>query len=443
MNTILKKAMSVLIISSMLLSTNVSAVALETNEDCANVIPIAISDAEYNQLLSLSDFDNMMLYAKDIVPSYINDTCDENDNIKISSPIKVYNTHFYYIFVICNNNIIGKLQITKYDNEFISSFDYAISDAIKNAYANGENVKFVNYNGNIYMCSGNGITDCIDKSATVQPEENVVFEAPFNKIEDKMDVPINSTKTAKSIIQLDMDEMFSYNLSCGNDEDGTILLPETKNNSINDTAGSNSEYKAIELSLQEKEELFSKISEALAETRNATKLNVSYVANEIYNDRWVCWAACTAIALNCKQNSSLNATSVAQAVENSGLTSNGSVDCVKRSYSLYGYTVNNNVETAISGSEMLYYISMNMPVQINIISDYNVAHAVTVYGVELSSNTVTYYFIDPSRASDSAFKKIKYTNLSPSTVTTLFNYTGLADDGSSSIVYTRWYRTYR
>ncbi len=39
-------------------------------------------------------------------------------------------------------------------------------------------------------------------------------------------------------------------------------------------------------------------------------------------------------------------------------------------------------------------------------------------------------------------KQITYTNLSPTRVTELFNYTGCTETGAQ-VTYTEWYRTYR
>lgn len=421
------KFASMILASTMLLSGGIGVSAAEISRATDTEKPISVADTMSGKLLSTQDLSAMIDYATDVLPLYLNGDYDETDNISISHPIKVYNTPMYYVFVLLDNEVIGKLEITKDSGEFFSSFDYGITESVKEIYKNNEEINFVNFNGNIYMYTKNGKSFCVDRSATVKPENAIRFDAPVQKICKSAEVAVKPYTTEKAEIQLDVDSIFAYQVD---EEDISVEKPclcEIRNTN--------------DLILTDKEHMYSEIAAVVSRSSSATA-NASYVKNVKYNDSWICWAACTAMALNCKQNKSLSASDVASKVAQAGLAIDGSIDCVKASYSLYGYTVNNTVSTAISGSEMMYYLSQNMPVQINIKNDNGKAHAVTVYYVELSQNSVKYKFIDPSRGSTTANKQITYTNLSPSQVTSLFKYTGVDDDGSS-VVYTNWYRTYR
>ncbi len=413
MKNFIKKSAATLIAGAMLLTGGVGASAIDTSVAVNEEKSITVIDASLNQLMSESDLSAMMGYAEDILPIYLGSEYDKSDNISISQPMKVYNTSSYYIFVFCNDEIIAKLKIGKNNGEFFSVFDYCIDNSIKRSYENGIDVNFVNYNGNIYMFSTDDKSYCIDQSATVNPENAIMFKAPTQKINNEVHIQYEPVNMTKDIISLNIDDVFSYN--------------------VND---------AKLVSAEDKVSMFENIVAAIAANGNSVTANASYVKNTTYNGKYICWAACTAMSINCKFSKSLSATDIAKAVADSGLETNGSIDCVKKSYSLYGYTVVDSVATAISGSEMYYYISNNFPVQINIKNESGTAHAITIYGVELSNNTVKYYFIDPSRKLDNAYMQMTYTGLSPSQVYDHFPYTGINDDGSD-ITYTTWYRTYR
>lgn len=430
MKNLIKKSASIIAASAMLLTGSVGASAANIGIAIDKEKPVVINASSTEKLLSAKDISAMLDYADDVISSYLNGDYDENDNISLSKPVKVYNTPMYYIFVLCDNEVIGRLEVTKYNGGFFSAFDYGIADSIKKSYKNGEDINFVNYNGNIYMYSGNGKSFCVDESSTVKPERAIKFDAPVQKISKAVEVELEPYSTVKAEIQLNLDEIFAYKMDENDLSADTASLFETKNA---DTFG---------LTEADKQKLFSEIAAAVAKGGSSTTANASYVANQKYNGKWVCWAACTAMMLNCYKGTNLTAYTVADKVAKSGLTANGSIDCVKKSYSLYGYTVNNTVSTAISGGEMYYNVASNKPVQINIKNDNGIAHAVTVYGVEFGQNTIKYKFIDPSRGSDNAYKQITYSNITPSQVTSLFNYTGVGDDGGS-VIYTEWYRTYR
>ena len=393
---------------------------------------IEVTSAMSEEILSARDLSAMLDYAVSVISSYLNGDYDETDNISLSKPMKVYNTPMYYVFVLCDNEVIGKLEITKYNDSFFSTFDYGISDCIKKTYMDGENVNFVNYNGNIYMYSYNGKSYCVDESSTIKPEKAIKFNAPVQKISKSIEVNLEPYSMVKAEIQVNMDEIFADKTDKDDMESSTASILGEKNVDISG------------LTEAEKQKLFSKIAEMVADGGSYASANASYVGNVKYSvtGKWICWAACTAMAINCKKGKSLTAINVADAVNNSGYTPDGGIDCIKKSYSLYGYTVSDYISTAISGSEMMYYLSQNVPVQINIKSVNNIAHAVTVYYVELSQNSVKYKFIDPSRGSANAYKQITYTNLSPTQVTELFNYTGYTETGAQ-VTYTKWYRTYR
>lgn len=432
MKNLIKKSASIIAASAMLLTGSVGASAANIGIAIDKEKPVVINASSTEKLLSARDISAMLDYADDVISSYLNGDYDENDNISLSKPVKVYNTPMYYIFVLCDNEVIGRLEVTKYNGSFFSSFDYGIDDSIKKSYKDGEDINFVNYNGNIYMYSCNGKSFCVDESSTVKPERAIKFDAPAQKISKAVEVKLEPYSTVKAEIQLNFDEIFAYKMDEYDLSADTASLFGTKNSD------------ALGLTEADKQKMFSEIAAAVAKGGSSTTANASYVANKKYSvtGKWICWAACTAMAINCKKGKSLSAINVADAVYNSGTTPDGSIDCVKKAYSKYGYTVNSNISTAISGSEMMYYLSQNMPVQINIKNDSGVAHAVTVYYVELSQNSVKYKFIDPSRGSATAYKQITYTNLTPSQVTSLFNYTGVGDNGGS-VIYTKWYRTYR
>ena len=175
--------------------------------------------------------------------------------------------------------------------------------------------------------------------------------------------------------------------------------------------------------------------------------------------KYICWAACTAMALNKiqpnNQSIDLSARDVYDAVDvnmnnfdcDYGCSyPDGCIECVKYSYSSFGYTCNNRVSTPISGSEMCHYISNQKPVQINISthSDPSASgskeHAVIVEKVTLNQNSVVYSIVDPSRKYNPRHEVM--VSVSPAIVSSSFNYTGY-DADNSTLNYRYWYRTYR
>lgn len=343
--------------------------------------------------LSDIDIDKMMNYAEEIVPFYLGEDYIQEDNISLSQPIKVYNTSFYYVMVSVNNEIIAILKIGKNSDGFYSALTYDIDDSINFLYREGRAINIVNYNGNIYICDDMGRSYCIDESATSKAENAIEFNAPTQKI------------SMQDGIEIDMMRYANEFLAANN----SVLM----SGGVNDVLSANS----------------------------SQELSVSFVGNVQYNNgKWICWAACTAMALNCKQGRALTAANVADKVVNAGLSADGSVECINSSYSEYGYTPT-YTSTAITGSEIYYYIStVNIPVQINIKSSSGIAHAVLIYGVELGQNQVKYNFIDPSRSTASRWI-ITYA-MSPSAISTSFNYDGIGDNGEI-VSYTTWHRTFR
>lgn len=366
------------------------------------------SSAETKSICNIYGLDSYELnkildYAEAVLPSYLKANNNTPKTCNISYPIYIDNYSSYMIFVISEENeIIGRLSVGFANENIFSSFSISIDPLIKAFYNESVDTYFTFKNGNIYAFSAQKEFCCVEKRAV----------------------------TTETKISQDEDELKANSTSIFNSPKVQKIRIAKNINLKYDTSYTRSSF---------------------------ATLNVNHVANTYVSeiDNYICWAACTAMAVNYMERNNNNFNNLTAidvyndvkdnmdefSCDNDCILPDGCKKCINYSYSHYNHPAS-LIAAPICGSEMYSHISSGKAVQINIKnSTSNVAHAVIVKAVMLENQYVVYTIVDPSKSVRDSVHNVSIA-VSPTTVTDRFIYTGVADNGSS-ITYNDWYRTFR